>query len=123
MHFIISNLPISNKRLEQFKEDTQKDIILQTLIKYTVEGWPEKTFIPHQLQLYFIHRSDMSYHEVLLLKDQRIIVPSALRSEMKSVLHQGHLCNKNCEERASQALFWPLINKELEDMISRCPLA
>ena len=30
VHFIISNLPVSNERLEQFKEETQKDPILQT---------------------------------------------------------------------------------------------
>ena len=29
VHFVISNLPTSNKRLEQFKEETQKDPILQ----------------------------------------------------------------------------------------------
>ena len=38
VHFVILNLPINNKRLEQFKEETRKDPILQTPIKYTVEG-------------------------------------------------------------------------------------
>ena len=36
MHFVILNLPISNKCLEQFKEETRKERTLQTLIKYTV---------------------------------------------------------------------------------------
>ena len=40
---------------------------------------------------------------------------------MKSILEPGHLGIENCKRRASQALFWPLINKELEDMISKCP--
>ena len=70
MHFVISNLPISNKCLEQFKEETQKDPILQTLIKYTIEGWPEKSLISQKLHPYFTHCSDMSYQEELLLKDQ-----------------------------------------------------
>ena len=68
-----------------------------------------------------IIRSDISYREGLLLKDQRIIVLSALRSEMKSILHQRHLGIENCKKQARQALFWPLINKELEYMISKCP--
>ena len=62
-----------------------------------------------------------SYHEGLFLKDQQIAVPSALRSEMKPILHQGHLGIENCKRRARQAVFWPLINKELEDTISKCP--
>ena len=121
VHFVFSNLPISNERLKHFKEETRKDPILQTLIKCTIEGWPEKTLISYELHPYFTHRSDISYHEGLLLKDQRIVVPSALRSEMKSILRQGHLGIENCKKRARQALFWPLINKELEDMISKCP--
>ena len=79
VHFVISNLPISNKSLEQFKEETRKDLI------------------SHELHPYFTHRSDISYHERLLLKDQRIIVSSALRSKMKSILHQGHLGVENCK--------------------------
>ena len=43
VHFVISNLPISNERLEQFKEETQKDPILKTLMKYTIEDWSEIT--------------------------------------------------------------------------------
>ena len=39
---------------------------------------------------------------------------------MKSILHQGYLGIENCKMRARQALFWPLINKEVEDMISKC---
>ena len=121
MQFLFSNLPISNERLEQYKEETRRDPILQTLIKYTIERWPEKTLISYELHPYFTHRSDISYHEGLLFKDQPIIVPSALRSKMKSILHQGHLGIENCKKRARQALFWPLINKELEDMISKFP--
>ena len=40
---------------------------------------------------------------------------------MKSILHQGHLGTENCKKKARQVLFWPLINKELEDMISKYP--
>ena len=75
--FVISNLPISIERLEQFKEETRKDSIMQTLIKYTIEGWPEKPLISQELQPYFGHRSDISYHEGLLLKDQESVVSSA----------------------------------------------
>ena len=40
---------------------------------------------------------------------------------MKSILCQGHFGIENCKKRAHLALFWPPINKELEDMISKCP--
>ena len=40
---------------------------------------------------------------------------------MKSIFHEGHLGIENCKKRARQALFWTLISKGLEDMISKCP--
>ena len=60
MHFVILNLLISNEHLEQLKQETQKDPILQTLIKYTIEGWLGKTLISYELHPYFTHRSDIS---------------------------------------------------------------
>ena len=82
LHFVILDLPISNKLWEQFKEtqfykprDPKK-----FTNPYTVHYWR----FPHKLRPYFTHRGDISYHEGLLLKDQQIILPNALRSEMKS---------------------------------------
>ena len=39
------------------------------------------------------------------LKNQRIIVPTTLRSDLKSIIHQGHFGLKNLKKRARQALF------------------
>ena len=88
------NSLISNKCFEQFEEETQKGQ-RQTLLKYTIEGSPEKTFFPHRLKQYFTHRRDIPYHGRLLLKDQRIIVPSALKFKMKSILYEGYLDMEN----------------------------
>ena len=41
---------------------------------------------------------------------------------MKFILHQGHFGIENCKRKARQALFWSLLNKELEDMISKCSI-
>ena len=40
---------------------------------------------------------------------------------MKSLIPQGHLGIENCEKRARQSLFWPLMNSEIEDVIKKCP--
>ena len=83
------NLPISQFPLDQFRLETQKDKILQ--ICYTINGWPEKHQVPKELFPYYSHCSESTYHEWILLKNHRIIVPTTLRSEMKSITHQGHL--------------------------------
>ena len=40
---------------------------------------------------------------------------------MKSSIHQQHFRLENSKKRARQALFWPLINSEIENMIKNCP--
>ena len=118
VHFNLLNLPISQSQLDQFCLETRKDQILQTLICYTINGSPEKHHVPKELFPYYSHRSEITYHERILLKNQRIIVPTTtLRSKMRLITHQRRFGLENSKKRARQSLFWPLINSEIEDMI------
>ena len=74
VHFAFLNLPISNKCLEQFKEETRKDPILQTL-KDTTEGWPEITLISHELHPRFTYRSAISTMKGYFSKISELLSP------------------------------------------------
>ena len=67
--------------------------------------------------MYYTQRSDITFCEGILLKNERIILPTTLRAEMKSLIYQEHLRIENCKNRARQSLFWPLMNSEIEGMI------
>ena len=121
VHFVLSNLLISETRLKQFKLEPKNDPILQTLITYTFHEWPEKHLIPTNLLLYYTHHSDITCCEGILMENERIIVPTTLRTETKSLIHQGQLGTENCKKRARQSSFWPLMNSEIEDLIKKCP--
>ena len=84
-HFVISNLPTSNKRLEQFKEERRKDPILQTLRKYTIKSWPEKNFNSTWIPSVFY--TSQWYMLPWRATSQRSVYncPSAPWSEMKSI--------------------------------------
>ena len=83
VHSVLSNLPISETNLKQFHLETKNDPILQTLTTYTTHEWPEKRVIPTDLLPYYTHRSDTTFCEGILLKNERMIVPTTLRAEMK----------------------------------------
>ena len=119
VHFVLLNIPISETCLKQFQLQTKNDPILQTLITYRTHEWPENYFIPIDLLLHDTHRSDITVCQGILLKNELIIVPTTLPAEIKSLIHQGHLGIEYCKKRAS--LFWPLMNRENEDMIKKCP--
>ena len=91
IHFVLSNLPINDTRLKQSQLETKSDLILQILITHTTLEWPEKHLIPTYLHPCYTHRIKITFFEGILLKNERIILPTTLRAEMKSFIHQGYL--------------------------------
>ena len=49
-----------------------------------------------------------------------MIIPTALRKVMKEKLHHGHIGIQRTRARARQVMFWPGLNAEIIDMISKC---
>ena len=56
-----------------------------------------------------------------LLFGKRIVVPQALQAETLAKLHQGHQGIERCHLRATEAVWWPGISVQIENMIKRCP--
>lgn len=98
------------------------DPVLQQLKEATLNGWPEKHDIPPSIRPYFSIRGEIVYNNGLLLKGQRIVIPSFLRGTMKEIIHQGHNGFKKCKNRARQSVYWPGINHEIEDLVFHCSL-
>ena len=113
-------LPISKACLIEVQEQTSLDPVLQQLRSYTLHEWPEKVKIPNALKPYYNIRSEIVCHENLLLKAQRIIVPSSLRKTMKDIIHHGHNGIEKCKVRVRQSLYWPGMNAGIEELVARC---
>ncbi|UYV70092.1 K02A2.6-like [Cordylochernes scorpioides] len=56
------------------------------------------------------------------MKGCTVVVPSSLRKTMLQIIHEGHLGMDKCKIRARQSIFWPGINKQIEDLISKCEI-
>ena len=87
VHSIINSLPISKNKLEQLKTATLQDNALQLLKLYIENGWPDKRKVNCNLRHYHSYKDELSSHEGLLLKGNRIIIPSSMRSEIKTNTH------------------------------------
>ena len=116
------SLPISEARLNQLQQETALDTTLQQLKEVTLNGWPEKRSIPPSSKPYYSIRGEIVYNHALLLKGLRIIIPSSLCSTMKDIIHHGHNGIERCKNRGRQSIYWPGINREIEDLVSRCSL-
>ena len=120
---IVYTLPISESKLETFKDETAKDPSLQEL-KTTVEkGWPEsKSRVSHRISPYWNYRDEISTYDGIMFKGEKVIVPKTMQREMLEIIHSSHLGMEKCKCRARDVLYWPGMNSEIENTVSRCQI-
>ena len=88
---------------------------------YCKTGWPEKPRLFGELKLFHSVASELSVENGLLLRGNRLVIPAALRKDILNRLHEGHQGIVKCRERARQAVWWPLLSKQLEEIVQNCP--
>ena len=64
--------------------------------------------------------SQLSLEEGLLLRGNRIVIPSTLQAEKLNRIHEGHQGIFKCRRRAQQSVWWPGLNAQLEDLMFNC---
>jgi len=120
VHSLISNLPVSKPKLEEIKEATANDPSLKELKEMIKSGWPDtKSQTPPSIQVYWNVRDELSEVDGVILKNERIVVPSSMRKEMLQRIHQGHMGIEKSKRRARDVLYWPGMNSQISGMISR----
>ena len=77
VHAVINSIPISEKKLTKLKNETEKDEVLSTLKSYIENGWP--TEIDQRVAPYKSIRDELSSIDGMLLKGNRLIVPTSMR--------------------------------------------
>ena len=105
-------------RVQQATETDGEMVLLKTVIQ---TGWPDtKEEVPLCVQGYFHFRDELSVQDGLVLKGERLVVPKSMREEIKQKLHQSHLGIQGCLRRGREVVYWPGMNKDIEDFISTC---
>lgn len=72
--------------------------------------------------LYYKHRNDISQINGVLLHKKQIIMPDSWRKSCLKNLHMGHLGINKSKSRAKETVWWPNINKHIEDLIQNCEI-
>ena len=113
-------LHISNTRLKNLKVHTNCDENLKMMKKLIVTGWPTKAEVPHTLMPYHQFRDELSVQDELIFKNDRILVPKSMRSEVLSRIHCSHLGLGSCLRKARDVVFWPGMKSDIQNFIEKC---
>ena len=116
-----SVVPIKESKLQQLKEATRLDETSLILKRLIMNGWPEeRENVPNLAQPYFNVRDELAIQDGLIFRGERVIVPEEMRSDMKSCVHSSHMGIEACRRRARECLYWPNMNDEIKQFVSKC---
>ena len=70
---------------------TEQDPVMQTLKTTILIGWPERREeVPVQIREFWNYREELTLHNGIIFKNQRVIIPKALRPELTARAHSSH---------------------------------
>ena len=78
----------------------------------TIHGWPQyKKDVQLAARDFFIVRGELSLHDGLSVRGDRIVVPFCLRKQILERIPEGQTGVAKCRERAAQSVWWPRTGK------------
>ena len=117
---IIQSLPATEQRLAEIKQCQEDDLVCKQIAEYCQTGWPDKKSVVDAVKPYYTISPEISLHEGLLMRGNRIIIPTSLQKSVLTQLHTGHQGIRKCRERARQSVWWPGLSRQLENLVTNC---
>ena len=96
---------------------------MQAIHTQVQKGWPlHKAEVPDLAKPFYSLKDEIHIANGVACIGQRLIVPKNLRKEMLERIHESHLGEEKCKSRARGTLYWPRMNTEISQMVSRCSI-
>ena len=120
---ICHQLPARSDSLQEIRQATLTEDEL-ALLKHTImTSWPANIReIPQVLHPYWTFHEELTIEDGLVLKGTRIIIPTKKCKAILRQIHNSHLGLTKCKLHAKQAVYWPGLNEQLEQLILNCQL-
>ena len=116
----INQMVASEDKLARLKDETSKDEVLQAVKAAIQCRWPErKSNLPAAVTPYFPFPNELVVQDGLVLRGDRVVIPSTLRKETIQDLHAAHQGIEPTLRRARGSIYWPNMNNEVKDYVYR----
>ena len=117
---VVSSLPASKGRLAEYQKAQLEDYTLTLVREYCHKGWPAKSTVEPEVKPYWTVQSSLTFGNNLLLYNNRIVVPPALRSQTMRKIHEGHQGIERCRQRAQSSVWWPGMSNHIVQYVQQC---
>lgn len=116
---VLDNLPTSDAYLTELREQLCADSVCYVM-KYCVEGWPDRNQLQGPVKHYWHKRTALSVHDGLLLRGTRLVMPANMRNDVLEKIHEGHQGVVKCRELAGQTVWWPGLSSQISELVRKC---
>ena len=107
--------------LEEVRRAAAYDPEQQALQEAVRTGFPEaKADLSELVRPYWPVHERLSVDDGLVVCGCRLVIPRALRRAVLEALHDGHLGKERTKARARQIVFWPGLDRDIENIIREC---
>ena len=123
VHTVFSTISVSDRKLEQVRQATRNDVQFQTLKRTILDGWPEtRKMCPPSILEYWNHRDELSVADDIIIRAQKIVIPTSLRLDMTQAVHESHMGVEKSLQRAKDIMFWPRMTSDITNFVLKCDI-
>ncbi|XP_063371511.1 uncharacterized protein K02A2.6-like [Cydia amplana] len=116
LNFIQNFLPITRKMVQ---DNVSKDEVLKKIFLFLLSGWPTSCD-DDALKPYYLRRNELYIDRGCIIWGYRLVVPEALRNHLLKELHVGHLGIVKMKSLARSVMWWPGIDRDIEELGKQC---
>lgn len=113
--FLEENISISNIHRHQREDENFKNIY-----NFIKTGWPSKNDLTPDLFPYFRVRDELSIDNNIIIRDERILIPPALREFILVKAHEGHPGIVRMKRQLRKFYWWPGQDSDVERYVKYC---
>ncbi|XP_052756325.1 uncharacterized protein K02A2.6-like [Galleria mellonella] len=119
--FVLQHVPFSEEKMKIIRGETKIDNDCRRLMNYITNGWPKNRRDVHENIIgFWPYREQLHCMDYMIFKGDCIFIPRALRDNMVSQVHEGHLGIERCKRRAREVMFWPGMSEDVERAVRGC---
>lgn len=110
-----------NEKREALQKETTNDPICRKLGQIIHTGWPDSIKeLPQDIRPFWACRDELGIANGVLFKGRQVLIPEKLREDILKQLHTGHLGIEKTRRLARESIYWPNINKDIEQLVKNC---
>jgi RNase H-like domain found in reverse transcriptase/Reverse transcriptase (RNA-dependent DNA polymerase)/Integrase zinc binding domain/Integrase core domain len=120
---IFGSLATSVITMDTVASATAADLALATVRQYVIDGWPsDKRQIQPMVKPFYDIQSELSvtHDGRCIVRGCRTVIPASLQSIVMELAHEGHPGIVKMKQRCREAVWWPGIDKHLEQFVQAC---